>query len=384
MQRAAAALCLLLLAGCQTLSNAYDSWFGTPQPAIQPAALTSFQPAASLTVAWRGTVGETEKGQFFPALADGVVYATGANGQIGAFDAASGAPTGQIDAGHALSGGVGAGSGLVLVGTSQGDVFAYKPDGKLAWKAQVAGEVLARPVVDSGVVVVRTGNGHIIGLDSLTGARKWLYQRTLPALSVRSHAGVVVYRGGIFAGFAGGRLVALSLDKGRVGWESVVALPRGTTELERVADVTSLPVVNDRQACAVAFQGRVACFDIQRGTTLWARDVSSYAGMGADEANLYITDDHGAVVARDRKTGASVWKQDKLYGRKVTAPLAIGKYVVVGDFEGYVHLISRENGAFAARLQTDGSAIMAPPLALDASRFVVQTRKGGVFAVTIQ
>jgi len=384
VKRAAAVALVILLTGCQTVSDTYNQWFGTPRIVQKPAELTTIQPTATLRILWRGGVGRAEKSVFFPAVSGNVVYATGTNGQIGAFDAVSGTPAGQVDTGQRLSGGVGAGAGLVVVGTGQGEVLAFEPEGKQRWKAQLTGEVLAPPVAEDGIVVARTGDGRIFGLDSVTGARKWVYQRSTPSLSVRSHVGVVVYRGAVFAGFAGGRLVALSLSNGNVGWESVVAFPRGTTELERVADVTSLPVVDDQVACAVAFQGRVACFNPVRGSLVWARDVSSIAGMASDGRNVYITDDRSAVVAHDQANGASVWKQDKLFGRGLTGPLAIGRHVVVGDFEGYVHVLSRDDGAFAARIATDGSAVIAPPAALNSSSFVVQTRDGGVFAITVQ
>lgn len=373
-----------LLAGCQTVSDTYDRWFGTPRVVQKPAALVQIQPTASLRILWQGSVGGAEKNVFFPVVSGGAVFATGINGQVGVFDAATGTATGRIDTGQRLSGGVGAGAGLVLVGNPKGEIFAFDPGGKALWKAQLNGEVLAPPAVDVGVVVVRAGDGAIFGLDALTGARKWIYQRSTPSLSVRSHAGIVLYRGAVFAGFPGGRLVALALANGNVGWEGVVALPRGTTELERVADITSSPVVDDRQVCAAAYQGRVACFDVLRGNLIWARDVSSLAGMGADLSNVYITDDRSAVLAHDKITGASVWKQDKLFGRGVTGPLAIGRYVVAGDFEGYVHVLSREDGAFAARIATDGSAILSAPVVLDSTSFVVQTRNGGVFAIRIQ
>ena len=163
-----------------------------------------------------------------------------------------------------------------------------------------------------------------------------------------------------------------------------MALPKGTTELERVTDVTSLPVVEGSQVCAVAYQGRVACFDLIRGETLWARDASSVAGMGIDVRNVYVTDDRSAILALDRRGGASVWKQDKLLGRWASAPLALGRYVIVGDYQGYVHVMSRDDGAFVARIATDGSAIQVPPVALDLSTFLVQTRNGGVYAINVQ
>jgi len=377
--------CLVLLGGCQTVGDAYDRWFGRGgRPAQKPAELTAVQATAVAKIVWQGNVGGAGKDVFFPAVSGSVVYAAGAAGQISGFDVASGKQVTRIEAGQRISGGVGSGGAMVLAGTPRGEVLAFDRDGKLIWKVQISGEVLAPPVMQDGIVVVRAGDGRLFGLDAVDGRRKWVYQRATPALSVRSHAGVVVDRGAVFAGFAGGRLVALALSNGNVGWESVVALPRGATELERVADITSLPVVDERQVCAVAFQGRVACFDLLRGTTLWARDVSSVAGMDVDSRYTYITDDRDAVIALDKTSGASIWKQDKLAGRNASGPLAFGRYVVVGDYQGYVHFLSREDGSFAARIATDGSAIGAPPVALNSDSFVVQTRNGGVFAITVQ
>jgi outer membrane protein assembly factor BamB len=279
---------------------------------------------------------------------------------------------------------VGGSGSIVIVGSAKGEVLAFDSSGKQLWKAPVPGELLAPPAIDGSLVVVRVGDGRLYGLNANDGKRRWVYQRSTPALSLRSHAGVIVERGAVFAGFPGGRLVALAAATGNVGWDSVVALPRGTTELERVADVMGLPILDGERVCAVAYQGRVACFDTQSGTTIWARDMSSVSGMDADHRGAYITDDKNAIVALDKSNGASLWKQDKLANRGVSTPLAFGRFVIVGDFEGYVHLLSREDGSFAARIATDGSAIGAGPVALDANTILVQTRNGGVFAIAVQ
>jgi len=373
------AMALVFLAGCQTVSN----WFSSP-PALKPAELVDFQPSASLKILWQGNVGSAGKNTYFPQVSGSVVYAVGTAGEVTGFDTSSGKPEVQIEAGERVTGGVGVGGGLVLLGTPKGEILAFDPAGKALWRTQLSSEVLARPEAQDGVVVARTGDGRIHGLDAATGKSRWLYQQRTPTLSVRTHVGVVVQRGGVFAGFPGGRLVALALVNGNLGWEAVVALPRGTTELERVADITSLPVIDGQMICAAAFQGRVACFDASRGALLWARDVSSIAGIGVDARYLYVTDDRSAVLALDKMSGASIWRQDKLAGRIVSAPLAVGRYVAVGDLEGYVHLLSREDGSFAARIATDGRAISAPPVALGASSFLVQTRDGGVFAISVQ
>jgi len=367
----AALAVLALLASCSS------------SPVQKPAELVPITPTAVLKVLWQGSVNSAGNNVYYPEASGNVVYAVGEDGGVIGFDMASGKTVASFEAGQRVSGGVGIGNGLVLLGTPKGEVLAFDRDGKPLWKTQLSSEILAPPQAQDGTVVVRSGDNRIFGLDAVNGKQKWLYQRSTPSLSVRTNAGLVIQRGGVFVGFPGGRLIALSLGNGNIGWEGVVAMPRGTTELERVTDITSLPVIDGKQACAAAFQGRVACFEVARGTLLWARDVSSVTGIGADARYLYVTDDKNAVLALDRASGASIWRQDKLVGRNVSAPLALGRHVVVGDVEGYVHVLSREDGSFAARIATDGSAIGAPPLALDAKSFLVQTRDGGVFAITV-
>jgi outer membrane protein assembly factor BamB len=384
MHRRAAARLLLLTAvvgGCSAVSRTYDSWFGSPKPAVKPAELPVFKPQVNVSVAWQGTVGPADKTVLFPLVAGNAVWTAAANGQIAAFNAANGASTARFSAGQPISGGVAASGTAVAVGTARGELAVFDPSGKQLWKTQAAGELLAPPVIEGDLVVARVGDGAIHAFDLASGKRRWAFQRSAPSLSVRSNAGIVVSRGSVYAGFPGGRLVAMSSVGGSVLWDSVVALPKGTTELERVADVTSPPVVDDGRACAAAYQGRTVCFDASRGTAIWARDISSFSGIGADFRNIYVTDDKNAVLALDKSSGASVWKQDKLFGRALTRPLAFGRYVIVGDYQGFVHLLSRDDGAFVGRIATDGSAIAAPPVALDISSFVVQTRNGGVFAL---
>jgi len=378
------ALALLAVSGCQTVSETYDRWFGGRRPALKPAELVAFTPSAALRVLWQAGVGPSERWVFFPAVTGNTVFAAGAAGEIAGFEASSGRPTVRFNAGQRLSGGVGASASLLAVGTTKGELLAFDHGGKALWKASVAGEVLAPPVIDGGIVVSRTADGRIFGIGATDGKPRWVYQRGTPALSIRSPTGVVISGGSVFSGFPGGRLASITLATGAVAWEGVVALPRGTTELERVADVIGLPVVSSGQACAVAFQGRVTCFDAARGTQTWARDMSSVAGMAADDRNLYIIDDKDAVVALERSRGASLWKQDRLSGRSVSAPLVVGRHVVVGDAQGYVHLLSRDDGAFSARIATDGSAITSAPVALDMTTFLVQTANGGLFALTLQ
>lgn len=380
-----AALSVLGLAsGCQsmgeTFAGYYDAIFSSSKD--KPAKLVNFTPTASVNVLWKDSVGDARPYVFSPALDDGAIYATAAKGAVSAFGE-NGRELWTNYTNRAVSGGVGARDDYVLVGTRKGQVIALDGRGRERWIAQVSSEVLASPQYADGVVVVRSGDGRIYGLNAADGTRKWVYQRGTPALTVRSFGGVVVNRGAVFAGYPGGKLVALNLQNGALGWEGTVAQPRGATELERVADVTSLPVLDGTLLCAVAYQGRIACFDASRGTPVWARDVSSFSGLAIAGAAVYVTDDRGAVIALDKNSGSSLWKQDKLTDRRVSGPLVFRNYVVVGDLEGVVHVINRDDGSFAARITTDGSAIVATPIALE-NAVLVQTRKGGLFAIDVQ
>jgi outer membrane assembly lipoprotein YfgL len=244
-----------------------------------------------------------------PAFDNDAIYAASSGGNITRFDPVTGDEVWSIDTKHKLSGGVGARDGVILVGTFKGEILAYDANGNQLWKSQVTSEVLSPPQMDNGVVVVRTGEGRIFGLDAADGKRKWVYQGSIPSLTVRSFAGVLVKGGGVFAGFPGGKLVAIQLSNGKVGWEASVSKPKGVTELERITDVTSLPVVDDKQICAVAYKGRISCSEAMTGNPIWTRETSSSAGLTMDNKYVYVSDDDGAVVAYDKNNGTVIWKK---------------------------------------------------------------------------
>ncbi|MFA5371653.1 MAG: outer membrane protein assembly factor BamB [Sideroxydans sp.] len=352
------------------------------QPVLKPAELLKFEPAARIDVRWQQDVGSAGLNVLTPGVTREAVFA--ASGRyLYRFDRDSGKQVWRIEPGFTISGGVGAGEGLVLVGSDQGLVAAFDAtDGKLRWKTRVSSEVLSAPQVSGEIAVVRSGNGRIAGLNMTSGERLWLYERSTPALIVRSHAGVVIRNGMVYAGFAGGRVAAIGLTKGVVIWEAAVSQPRGNTELERISDITSLPVVDDAQMCAVAFQGRLVCLDAIRGNLLWTRDLSSDKGLAMFGKFLYLTDTDGSVYALDKGTGATVWKNEQLARRTVSAPYPFGEHLLAGDFEGYLHLFSTRDGSIVARHATDGSAILnAPSLLGDGA--LVQTSDGQLLSVAV-
>ena len=380
-------LVFLIIAGCATVKESvggwYDKLFSSSEAGAKPGPLPKFKTTAKVLSLWQAQVGDPKIHTFAPATDGESVYAAGENGRVVSFDSDSGKAEWRLDLKRPISGAVGYGDGLVLMAGARGEVLAYDVNGGPRWSAAVGAEVLAPPQAADGIVVVRAADGRIFGLNAETGQRKWVYQRATPALTVRSNAGVALHRGAVFAGFPGGKLIALSLDTGAFGWEATVAQPRGSTEVERVTDVTSNPAVDDRRVCAAAFQGRVACFDLVRGAPLWAKEVSSISGLSMDGRNVYVTDDKSNVIAYDKTTGQEVWKQTKLKLWRLTAPLVHGDHLVLGGMNGYVHFLNRSDGAIAARVETDGSTIAAAPIALD-NGCLVQTRKGNLYALSVR
>jgi len=373
------------LVACSTISDTAEKLnpFSSSVPKAKPAELTAFTPTATLQTRWQASIGTAGEFVFTPAVVGGSVYVAAKDGTLARFD--EGRQVWRIAVGQPLSSGVGSDGKQVAVGTSKGEVLVFNAEsGSLTWKARVSSEILAAPTIGGGLVVVRSGDSRIFGFEATDGKRRWVYQRSTPALSLRSHVGVTLSVDGqvILSGFPGGKLVAISPKNGAALWEGTVALPKGATELERVADITSLPVMEGREMCAVAFQGRVACFDISSGNLAWARDISSGAGLDMDDRAVFVSDDKGIVHAFDRVSGSSLWKQDKLLMRNLSKPRVVGKHVVVADYQGVLHGLRREDGALAARLETDGSAITAD-LGKSQDGVLVQTQKGGVFAVTL-
>ncbi|GAA5785218.1 outer membrane protein assembly factor BamB [Chitiniphilus shinanonensis] len=362
----------MALAACGATSN---------QP--EPSPLPQVADQVGAQVAWRSGAGGKTDLRFLPAQAGDRLIVAGAPSSLQALDLNSGSVRWKVDLPHPVAGGVGAGEGTIAVGTLKGDLMAYNYDGQPLWQARASTEIIAPPLVAEGVVAVRTADGRITGFSAADGSRKWQYQRQMPALILRNFAPMVSDHGLLFAGMAGGRLLALKLADGVVVWDSPVAQPRGATELERVADVVAPPVLSGNLVCAVAYQGRVGCLNQNNGTPVWSREASSYSGLTVDDDQLYLVDDLGNVSALDRSSGRSMWRQDKLAARRTSAPVRIGDTVAVGDLAGYIHFLSREDGHFVGQVSTDGSRIAAVPQVIG-NRVIVQTQAGNVVALSIK
>jgi len=360
------ALTLILLSGCGTVKNMFG---GGEDNTIPPTPLVEIETLAEIIKLWSTNTGKGSSKQYLkltPSHIQGKVFVADVRGNLAAIDATTGNTLWENDADMNITGGPGSSDTLTLVGSEDGDVLAYASEsGEFLWQAKVSSEILAAPQEAYGVVVIRTIDGKIFGLDANDGNRLWVYDRTVPALTLRGTSNPVITGDIVIAGFDGGRISAIELHTGKLIWETSVSLASGRSQLERMVDIDSEPVIIGSDIYVATFQGRLASVALEDGRITWTRDISSYAGLTVDENNIYITDDQSYIWALERSTGNSVWKQENLFARRVTAPATIGELVVVGDLEGYLHWMDKSNGEFVARTQFSKNPIIAPPVAVE-------------------
>lgn len=360
-------------AGCSSLNP-----FASSAP--KPAELVEFRESASLTRLWEARIGSAGPYQFTPAIVDDNVYAAAHNGEVVRLDA--GRRVWTANAGKKLSAGVGSDGALVVVVATDGEAIAFDAqNGAERWRVPAGAEVIAPPAVGGQTVVLKGSDSRLVGLDASDGAKRWTYERTMPTLALRNTAGMIIAQNAVVVGYPGGKVVGVSLDNGGALWELTISTARGVTELERITDVAGTVVFGRREMCAVSYQGRAACFDTTNGSALWSREFSSAVGMDKDTRFVVITDDADAVHGLDAFSGVSIWKQDALARRGVSRPIIVGDFVAVADRQGYVHLLGREDGAFAARLRADSSGVQVAPQRLGVESFIIQTSDGGILAL---
>ncbi|MFP3563172.1 outer membrane protein assembly factor BamB [Paraburkholderia sp. SIMBA_030] len=344
-----------------------------------PTPLTEFKPALDVQQAWKTSVGKAGRYLFSPVAVGNAVYAAGANGSVAKIDAQTGKDIWRVKLHDDLSAGVGSDGTLTAVGGLKGDVYVLGTDGKQLWTAKAPGEIISPPLVGNGLVVVRTVDGQIVAFNAQTGEQKWNYRNRAVPLNLRVSSGMT-FAGdaAVLAGFPGGAFAAINLQTGDNYWQTPVSYPKGVTEVERINDVTGPPTLVGSQTCAVTFQGQIGCFDANSGRAVWEKAFSSTSGLAQDDRAVVAGDDWSVVSAFDVNTGAPLWQNDKLKNREVSVPFLLGHAAVLGDYQGYVHFLSRDDGTLVARVKTDGSAITAAPV-LAGETLVVLTHDGDLY-----
>ena len=378
-------LCLCLLTACSDVKDTLYGWVQNDDDnADPPAPLVEFRQGINVIQIWSRKTGIGTDEQYLtlaPIVANQRLFIADINGDIKSLDATNGQVRwskklfGNIaskfsfwketDSEH-ITGGPGYGENTILVGTSEGNIFAFSSEsGEEIWRTKVSSEILSTPQKQNNVVIARTLDGKVVALEGDNGRRLWIDDsRSVPTLTLRGTSTPVIFQGLVIAGFDGGRLAAMDLQTGRLLWEIRITTPAGSTELEQIVDLDSTPVVINGFIYVASYQGSIASVRLETGQIQWSRDISSYAGFSVDDDNIYVTDEESNIWALDRFSGNSVWKLEKLHARGVTAPELIGDYLVVGDVEGYLHWIDKRNGDFVARTRLSDERIISKPIAV--------------------
>lgn len=359
MRRLVFTLMAVSLAGCGTVADPTE-WFADA-PANAPSELVDLPNTIRPQVIWSRDIGAGTDEQLLslkPLIADGSVYVADAEGRIQALDAANGRTRWEVDLDLPVSGGPGVGEGLVLVGTSDAEVVAMSvTNGEERWRARLTSEVLSVPAVQNGVVVIHTVDGKLFGLEATNGNERWRYEREVPVLTLRGTGSPVLSGGVAFLGMSGGKLVAVRVDNGNLIWDASVTVPSGRSELQRLADIDGDPIVFGGAVFVATYQGEVAAVEQRSGRLAWRHKMSSYSQMGTDRRGLYVSDSEGLVWGIDVRSGAAAWSQDSLKYRKLSDVAVLGNFVVVGDFDGYLHWMDRTNGELIARTRVGSDPI---------------------------
>jgi outer membrane protein assembly factor BamB len=365
-----------LLVGLAVLAAACSS----RDPALtKPAELVEIKSPLPVKTVWKTDVGSSRGFVLLPAVLENAIYAASGSGVVSRYAPDTGKRVWEKDVGAQISAGVGSDGLVVAVATPRGEVIALGPDGKELWRAQVTSDVTERPLVGKGLVIVRSSDHRVVALEADSGRRRWFFQRQQPPLTLRAPTEMAFAGDNVLVGFPGGRLTALAVSNGAARWEVTVSEPKGTTEVERLADVVGPIEVNGRDVCAASFQGRIACGDAANGTLRWAREFSAASGPAASARLVYAVDVKSHVFAYGREGGANQWRNDRLQNRGLTTPLVLERAIVLGDLQGYVHFLSPENGDFLARVDIGDGGIVARPQKW-ADGIVVQTQ-GGTLAL---
>jgi outer membrane protein assembly factor BamB len=377
------------LSGCGTLKGWFAGKDSAAKKAAEPAELVKFDATLRPAKLWSVGVGKGERrigARQVPVVLDGRVYAAANEDSVVALDLRSGKRIWEFKANRKdedkrkLSGGPGAGDGLVVVGSLGGEVIALSAeDGSERWRAKVSSEVVAPPAIGMGLVFVRSNDGRITAFSADNGERRWFHEHELPSLTVRGNAPLTLGPGVLFSGNDDGTVSALVMQDGRLLWEQQVGLQDGRTELERMGDVDGAPVLEGSTLYASSFKSRTLALEGPSGRPLWQSEHGGAGSIGVTSGNLVVSTAAGSVYALDKTNGVAMWSQPALARRSLTGVAIHGDYAVVGDFDGYVHWLRLDNGEFAGRERVGGKAIKGQPQVVDGI-LLVQNVEGEITA----
>ncbi len=374
-----------LLAAVMLLSSC-GLFGGDKDEELEPKELVKLKNSLNVKKLWSTKIGGDSEFLLVglrPASDGSNIYAASQDGKIIAVDPVSGKQRWKTELDIELSAGPGVGEGAVAVASKDGSIVLLDAKtGVETWRVFIAGETLAQPLIKDDVVIAQSIDNRLRALSLYDGKQKWELEQTMPALTMRGASTPVLVGGNVIAGFDNGRLLAVNTDTGDIEWDSMLSLPTGRSDLDRLADVDGSIASVGQDIYAAGYQGRVTSLAAESGQVLWAREISTQVGVSADWNSVYTTREDGEIVAMGRNNGTEVWRNDDLLRRDATLPVPFHTTVVVGDFEGYLHFFSSIDGTAVARLRLGSKAISSYPLVV-ANTLYVQSDDGTLAAYTV-
>ena len=343
----------------------------------EPEPLPVVTPLLTTTQVWSTRVGDVDF-PLVPRVVGTQIALAGGDGTVLMLNASTGQVIWQASAGARLTAGVGSNGRYTAVVTRDNDLVVFDERGQELWRKRVAAQVLTPPLVAGGRVFVNATDRSIQAYDVRNGAGLWRQQQnTNDSLVLRRDGALDAYGNILIVGLTA-NLYGVSPDTGAPLWGLPIGNPRGTNEIDRLADVVGGVARNGDVLCARSYQNAIACIQAG-GAVLWSKSADSDQGLAVDSQNVYAVESDGRIMALNQQTGAAVWNNDQLRYRQLTAPLALGqRSVVIGDSQGNIHLLSRQDGSFLGRFTTNSSGVAVTPVAVG-DMLIIVTRNGTVY-----
>jgi outer membrane protein assembly factor BamB len=356
-----ALLAPVLLAGCTN-----------EPPPVPPATLVSTTSEISPLRLWSSNVGEAGRGRFEPKLTDDSIIVANRSGKITKLSRESGIRQWTKELKVRLTSGIGGDEGQVYVGDIDGVLHALdEKTGESLWTARGSSEILVPASAGFGALIVRSTDGRVVSLDPATGEQLWTVSNAPPALTLNGYSRPLVLDGGVLIGLDDGRLLALNLQTGKPIWESIISVPSGRSEIERLVDIDADIVIDDSGIYLANYQGKAAMVEPAKGQIVWSVPLSAGAGVAVTDESLIVVDDKDTVHRLDKTNGQIIWSNSEMPGRRLSPPAFTPESdVVVGDTEGYIHVIDIDTGTLIGRKRVSKEAIVARPVATDDAMFI--------------
>ena len=369
------------------------SLFGKEEEIVQVSPSPTVNNQFSIQQVWRNsTAGNTHIYSLLgPINYDNAVYVASRSGQVKAVDLSNGHTIWDKNLSQStlfssktalFSGGVSADDKYVYIGSERAVVYALdRNDGNVIWEKPVRGEVLARPVSSADKLIIHTANGNLQALNRNTGADEWDVMLEVPPLSLRGNSTPTIAHGAAIFGDDTGHVNAYYINNGQLIWQQRISQPSGSTEIAKLNDVDSTPVIEGNLAYAIGYNGNVVALDLSNGQIVWRKEMGSTHSFVVDSQRLFVVDQNDNVRAVSKNGGTILWTQAGLLHRQLTDPVIYENYIVVGDFEGYLYWLDKDKGEIVAKTQVSSSGLISKPLVVD-NKIVVQAKNGDIYAFT--